>query len=501
MCVMFLVLGCLAQDDAVLNNSTSIDIIPKSGEGINLAQLSGAQSPFLSRSFSLYTTIPDSYVVSEVINYNLDNDITNEQLVFYKNPSNGDDIHMLVIDYDRQRNSYIRAWEERLNTQNTASLNIDFADITSDGSDEILVYSRDQNNSFALDVFMVHFTSIEAIISLQKIGGFLSDSAIGIEQRDSLLLNGENTITSPQIVVEEQVLVGNTIYSERALLALDATLAQARENDTLYTQLKVYEWSAASARFIFSIIPLAANPEIDQQFFQQIAQAPVEDLLQIVAGNWRASNGALLMIIDIQNNTINIQVDQQQIAFQWGGQFKTISRGLPTIHMTLLNQNIPLLSKKASITLFSVDEINFNVVDELNLTHTYYRTEIKHSFTPPTFVTSTIALDGWYEGIRNGERVAMYFNGHNYILQDSSTKQKGTFVTYTLEWHILELTETDNRHILRTHAQYILSYDRKRGAKHITSTIQLTPIKLNFYGHQLLNEPPIQLLQTTVTHR
>lgn len=483
-----------ARSEVVITETeTSVYIIPRAGEGIRLAKTTRPVAPSRTPPPTLYTTVPENYVVSEVLNRNLDRDSTVEQLVLYKDSRIGDYLQLLVIDYDRRRNSYIRAWEGGSRAQTTTGVEIEFVDLTDDDVDELLIYGRDLNSNFTLDSFAIEFTSEEAIISLRNIGNFTSLSTIGIDPGNP-----------PKIVIEEVLVpVAETEAVERNQ---EPTAIAEEPAVAIPVRLQAYQWSPRLEQFQRSSVPAVANPEISQQFFQQIIQASVSELLQLVSGNWIASDeiNDVFLIIDNIEDTISAQVDQRQINFQWRGEFKAISGGFPTIHLTLLNENISSLVNQSTITLLADDEIRLTIRSEPTLTRTYRRID-ESSATLPRFVNNDIRLQGWYEGVGGEEGVdvgvEVYFHDRVYRIRRPHSESRGVFTIYTLDEPILELIELDGNRLTRDYHQYLMSYQQRIEGRQLVRALELRPIRLHFRGYQLLEEPAIQLIQVTSIRR
>lgn len=477
--------GCSASasriGDLPVPAESEVYIVPQAGNGISLvqSQQSATRAPSRTPAASLYAAVPDSYVVSQVVNRNLDQDTAIEQVALYRDARNGDYIQILVVDYDRRRDSYIRAWEGRSTAQNTTGAEVDFFDLTGDNAQEILIYGRDQSGTFTLDVFEIEFSSEEAIISLVNIGTFRSESAIGIEL--GIL---------PQIVLEEELPVS---YIDQA--------------ETEF-QLHAYQWSPSAGQFYQSTLPTTANPEISQQFFQQLIQTSVSDLLHLVVGDWIAEDGAetVFLIINDSNETLNLQIDQRQIAFRWKGLFKTVAGGFPTIHLTLLNEHISSLISQATITLLANDEIRLNIQSEPTLSRAYRRITAEQIALPvPHFINSEIELSGWYEGVWRERRVAVYFYKNSYLIEypnfGREIRQRGVFSTYKLDMPVLELVELDNNRLVRAHQQYLINYQQRHEGQQLVRALELKPIIVRYHGYHLLEEPVLQLVQVVNIRR
>jgi len=502
-----ILLFACAQEEPERLRSTFVKVIPQPGEGVNLVQSQGAEQIGQSAPPpTLYTSIPDTYVVTNVINHNLDRDSTIEQFVFYRELSREEYIQLLVIDYDRRRNSYIRAWESPTDIQSAASLDVSFLDITKDGREEIIMYGQNQNGDFVLNIFTPRFDSVEATVTLQKIGVFTSQSEIGIREGTSILssLLVEEAVRAQQIIITEQLTEHESIAAREESDDGDESSSATAESDALsYAQLRVYEWSAAAERFEFLVTPIRANPELDQELVRQLTQISAYDLLEIVAGSWimEGVEHNAIMIIDAEEKRIDIQINQRQAAFQWKGEFKTITQGLPTIQLTLLNEYFPVLSTRGAITLLDMDSVRINILEELDMSGTYQRSEIAHSRTPPIFLDDNIVLRGWYEGRRDERAVALYFDRSRYILEEPPKRTEGNFVIYALDERIVEFVEQGDAAQEDSYAQYLLEYQREREEKRVINTLLLTPIALRADGYELLDEAPVALTQTITTSR
>lgn len=469
--LFLLAAGCNSQNNNAIQSTGNIYITPQAGKGISLIRArSETAVSYEPQLPSLKAEIPQSYVVSNVINDNLDNDSTVEQIVIFKNPVNDDRVRLLLIDYDRQRNSFIRAWEAETSATSTVSINIEFIDITQNGIDEMVVYGLNERGFYTLDIFSILFSSIEAVISLQLLESFISEFGIGIEQRPALL-NGGADIPTPSVVFEEQfqTVVDNV--------------------ESLSVQLVISQWDNFRSQFFSRTIPIVTNPEINQSFFQQFLQAHVDELLFFVDGLWVNDTLAddTILIVKYEEKLIDVFIEHRQITYQWRGQFKTFRNGFPAIQLTLFNQNIPTVSSRASITISSPDSIIIDLQDESAINLEYRRLQIVDSSEPPIYFDETFSLSGWYSGFNDKEEpFEIFFNNPQYIFKDGSMVTHGGYTLYTADSLLLELTELDDNLLIKNQQIYLVEYDQQQENRQVIRTIQLQPIILLF--DQIIND-------------
>ena len=417
--------------------------------------------------------LPDNYVISHVVSRNLDNDQPIEQIVLFKNPTDINVIQVSIIDYDRQRNSYIRAWEGFTSATNTANVRLEYIDLTRDGKEELLLFGLDSTGQQTLDVFIVEFFSLESVITLRHAAIFQSYSVIGIENRQSYIREYSD-IQLPTIIVEENIATENSSILQRS-----------------------YQWSPIMREFIESQFIINENVQIDELFHQYLVEATANELLKHIDGTWVDNNGDenAIMIINTNKKVLELYRDRRQSSYIWDSHFKTQRAGFIAIHLTLANYNFSTLLSRASITITSADRLTLIIDGPEYIESNLQREEIDYLSSPPIFLNNEISVSGWFRGVDVDGEIAYFFNEPHVIVDSNNIRQRGSFVISHIENPQMEISLFDDQYQIVSSKTYRITLEQNINDDQIENRLFLRPIHLHVNGAREVSEASLELRQ------
>ena len=464
---------------------------PQAGEGIALTAGSRGAPAEGSNRATLRITLSPDYVIAAVYDLDLDEDGTIEQLVAAKRPALDDHIRLVLIDYDRQRNSYIRSWEGVTQATGTGSFRIEFIDLTDDDTEEIIGSGINAEGEYTMDIFSFQIIERDTTIFFTPIGSFKSASGIRIEY------------TLPS--------VNPFIIIERQLSAID----------NLEFEQSFYRWNERLQRFLESRRQFIGNSEINKELFERLLNAREEELLTLINGVWEREEDTNIVTstiqseelpeereLDNQNNpkgtlppeplssftvaefdfdrtTLGFYQEFSLESFQVVGVDKIIRRGYPTIQLALINDAVETLIERAYISFLAQNKIEITVSGNRNYNGRYekYERERTNQERPFRLLNSNaLSLQGRYSGVADGESIVFYFDEPHLVIQQSSEEKNGSYLLYDAGLLIMEINIfDDNRRYLEQHS-YIVHHTELAGDNTTTHSLRLTPAIVNIDG-------------------
>ena len=504
-------------------------ITPQAGNGIVLVRQSSLRDDTdeLGEQVVIrpFIQLPAEYVVGQIINYNLDNDISIEQVVLFKEPSIGNAVQMLIIDYDRQRNGYIRSWQGTTTATNTATVTVEHHDITHDGQREIAVFGLNDTGHSTLDLFAADNNSqVESVITLNPLASFFSQTTVGIQVADSFVPDVPGREIST--IVVEQVQTADALFTGNNSADADAAQQQTtRRQETTGSETitdpppsspagesivqNTYQWSAARDQFVSQQIILgenSTNDEIDEQFRRQFFDADISECLRDLDGIWVTGDGSVnsenasIAVINSNERLLELHQGSRQLSYVWSGEFKTLRAGTPAIHLTLSNYNISTLSQRAFITITSPESFTLTVSGASQANGDFTRSRAHYSLYPPSYIPNTLTLDGWFRGTSpaTGEEIGYFFEGSRVIYEENGQRREGNYaISRAGEAQQLEIAWINSYHQITDTSTYQIEIQEVVENQRPIRRLFLYPIVLfASRADPHPDRPPVELTQT-----
>ncbi|MBN2533784.1 MAG: pallilysin-related adhesin [Spirochaetales bacterium] len=282
----------------------------------------------------------------QVINSNLDLDVTDEQILVIKIVDDSElPIKIAVIDYDEIMSAYGRSWESFTNGTNHRVFEIEFMDIVGDYNKEIIFYGM-KNKDVTLDVFRRTPSLSNPGLMFMPICQLISDGTISIirKKRSATYELGQKTGESFPIIVERRDKDSDN------------------ENDMIR---ETYRWVYSSNKYEF-IPPVEKIPGKiieDKKFNELIASKGTDDFEKYLEGPWYDSKDLNKMILFFPDEKeVVFYTDNAQEVYSWDYS----SRRSNPLQLIIMIRNILVRSikKTLNVTAGSLHSLEISTNDE-----------------------------------------------------------------------------------------------------------------------------------------
>ena len=479
-------------------------IRPQAGEGIALTSSVAPSTPPELRSDSLLRApLPPVYVVLGVHTFDLDTDGTVEQLVVVKRPSTDNRIRLVVIDYDRERNSYLRTWEGATHATEVGSFQIEAIELTGDNYPEIIGRGINDQGEQTMDIF--RFTTIErdSTINLVPVGAFNSHLSVRIELESPFPSEIRRYPRLPVVVTERQM----------------------GDEELEFEQL-FFQWSAATERFTEVLKKTIEDGTINRELFEKLRAISEEDFLRLIHGIWErvADNtdapheartaahqkavrdvsdrpGYTVAEFNADSRMLNFNQEFSLESFRATNPEKTVREGYPTIQLSLINDALETLTHRAYITFRSQNTIEITVSSSDDYSGVYHRYQGADTVgeKPYTLIDGELLLDGWYHGSFNGVPLSLHFDGSRITVRTDAGERHGSWLLYDTGVLIMEINLYDQNRRYTDQQSYIANYSQLQREDDsedvIVRSVRLVPAVINAGGIEVGEGAEINLRQ------
>lgn len=480
--VLFAVVGCAEEEPTVERPSSTQYIVPTAGEGIHLA--SNTETTISIRSGEEQPepqiSLPDSYLVSQVINRNLDVDETDEQIIVYKNSDSGNDnISLLIADFDTVRSSFVRAWEGTTGANNVRSFAVYVNDLVGDHKQELVAFGMDNDGNQTLDVFRRVNSPSGFGVNYESVASLSANANIEIEEQERSEAY-DNMQTSGQSF---PIAVYNRAPNS------------TNNHDLVKTS---YYWSHQSNRYVEGEIEQIPGGQIEEQQLQQLYDGNAEQIEQYLAGPWYRTAGPEnednvreLAHFDMEERRISLHSGDSQKSYNWLNSYKTIYREGPGVWINVRNESIETLRLQFSVAVLSIDTISITVESEPSWNGTYKR--MSQSLQESVLASSTngpvhmpdLSLTGLYG---NEAGTEIFFSSRSrFTMRREGETSSGGYSLYELrgeeEAHlVLELLTLNENGLATESAIYAVEHTTQETENRIVRTLELTPVTIRVDG-------------------
>lgn len=311
-----------------------------------------ADSPYsdshgdISPEQELKVPLAQNEYLLQVINTNLDLDVTDEQILVIKIVDDPElPIKIAVVDFDEIMSTYRRSWESFTNGTNHRVFEIDFLDIVGDYNKEIVFYGM-KNKDLTLDVFRRTPSLSNPGLMFMPICQLISDGTISIirKKRSATYELGQKTGESFPIIVERR------------------DRESGNDNDMIR---ETYRWIYSSNKYEF-IPPVEKIPGKiieDKKFNELIISKSPEDFERYLEGLWYNSKNLNKMILFFPDEKqVVFYTDNTQEVYSWDYS----SRRSNPLQLIIIIRNILVRSvkKTLNITARSLHSLDISTNDE-----------------------------------------------------------------------------------------------------------------------------------------
>ena len=283
----------------------------------------------------------------QVININLDLDVTDEQILIFKIVDDPElPIKIAVIDFDEIRSTYKRSWVSFTNGTNHRIFEIEFIDIVGDYNKEIVFHGM-KNKDLTLDVFRRTPSLSNPGLFFEPICRLITDGTITInrKKRSTTYELGQKTGESFPIIVERRDKESDN------------------DNDMIR---ETYRWVYSSNKYEF-IPPTEKIPGKiveDKKFSELKASRGIETFEEYLEGPWYNSKDLNKMILFFPDEKqVVFYTDNTQEVYSWDYSSR---RSNPfQILIKISNILVDDITKTLNVTAESLHALNISTNDEI----------------------------------------------------------------------------------------------------------------------------------------
>lgn len=311
-----------------------------------------ADSPFsdshgdISPDQELKVPLSKNEYLLQVINTNLDLDVTDEQILVIKIVDDPElPIKIAVIDFDEIMATYGRSWESFTNGTNHRIFEIEFLDIVGDYNKEIVFYGM-KNKDVTLDVFRRTPSLSNPGLMFMPICQLISDGTISItrKKRSATYELGQKTGESFPIIVERRDKESDN------------------ENDMIR---ETYRWVYSSTKYEFipPVEKIAGKIIEDKKFNELKASRGTKAFETFLEGPWYNSKDLNKIILFFPDEKqVIFYTDNTQEVYSWDYS----SRRSNPLQLILMIRNILVRSikKTLNVTAKSLHSLDISTNDE-----------------------------------------------------------------------------------------------------------------------------------------
>ncbi|TVQ38408.1 MAG: hypothetical protein EA384_09330 [Spirochaetaceae bacterium] len=486
--LLVVVVACSNEQPTVQSNGGPRFIVPEAGEGVTLS--SAVQAPIAIRERSeaqdLRVSLSSDFIVSQVINTNLDQDQMEEQIIVFKRRDDPEDrIRLLVVDFDTVRNAYLPTWEGVTRANNMRTFAIYVSDVIGDHEMEIVAVGLNNAGEQTFDLFRRTTAPFGLGLYYENVASFVSDASIEIEESDR-----SEAYTTMQTTGRSFPVV---VYSRN------------RESDNPLDLLRTtYHWRSDTGRYVRTMEEEIAGASLEEAQLAALYDGATSDFEAYLAGPWYRSvadespNGAgEIAYFDPNARRVILYRGESQESYAWLNSNRTIYRAGPGLWINLHSEAVDTVRKQAAVSIPAIDTISLSIEGSQSWNGSYrrltpglQRTMIRQRSRPAR--TAEVPLSGLY---RNESGTEILFSGVRFTMRESGQERSGGYAVYRVKDHVLDLKFLDPNGLVAENRTYRLDFTEDVYDDRVVRTIKLTPARVRSSGVETISTRAIVLEQ------
>lgn len=415
------------------------------------------------------------YVVSQIINANLDLDQMEEQVIVYKRRDDSSDrIRLLVAAFDGVRGSYVPVWEGVTRANNIRTFAVYTKDITGDHSPELVAFGSDNQGRQTLDVFRRTGAPSGSTLYFESILSITADASIEIEEMER-----------------------SESYNNAQALGAAFPISLYRRNEEGDNPLDLikttYYYHPGQGVFVAGADEEVPGTGIEEAQLAALYDAEAEVLQQFLSGPWfresgPTADGELVFFDPVRESIVFYRGDTQE-SYLWINSYKTIYRTGPGLWINVRNESIQTVRRQASIAISSIDTITLNLegTDMWDGTYRRLTSGLQQSLLRGSgSVARQIAAvpEGLFRA-DSGEE--LFFSSPHFTRRENGAEHSGSFALYELGQPVLQLQVINRNGMVTDRSTYRFAFSENRSDDRTIRRIELTPARLRVDGVVLLD--------------
>ena len=486
--MLSLLMSCSQQQPTASSSGGPRFIVPEAGEGVTLS--SAVQTPITIRERSgahdLRVSLSSDFIVSQVIDTNLDQDQMEEQIIVFKRRDDPEDrIRLLVVDFDTVRNAYVPTWEGTTQANNMRTFALYVNDVIGDHEMEIIAIGMNNAGEQTLDLFRRTTAPAGVGLYYENVASLVSDASIEIEEsvRSEAYASLQTTGRSFPI----------SVYSRN------------RESDNPLDLIKTtYHWRNEPGEYVRTIEEEIAGASIEEAQLAALYDGATSDFESYLAGPWYRSvaedsaNGmGEITYFDPKTRRIILYRGESQESYSWLNSNRTIYRSGPGLWINLHSEAVETVRKQAAVSVPAIDTISLNIEGGHDWNGTYRRltpglqqSMIQERSRPAR--TANLPLSGLY---KNESGTEILFSGPRFTMREGGQERTGGYAVYRVEQYVLDLKFLDPNGLVSENRTYRIEFSEDVQDDRVVRTVKLTPARVRSSGIETVSTRTITLEQ------
>ncbi|MEM5948864.1 pallilysin-related adhesin [Spirochaetia bacterium 38H-sp] len=417
----------------------------------------------IESNLSPYISIPDDYVIVDIIQTNLDIDGDEEQVIAYKKKNDAASrIELAVVDYDSLREVYRRAWSTVLEAVNPHFFSVTPMDITGNHINELIVEGIDARGEQVFTIYQRELSPWGISLIYSTIFDIRTKGKVEIlhKNRSAAYSRGQADGEAFDLQVTQE-------------------LSDNSEKNIITTT--VYKWNPLNRTYEKAGYT-EENKKIESDDLKKLFEGTANDIETFLSGPWFKESGSkrLFVDFDLQNREITFFSTDIQEAYIWKSSVKNIYSGLGINARSKILAN---LSQYFYVTITDENTIkisasNLQTQDTFSWSGTYSRLTyglqkslLKYEYIP---ILGASYLSGRFYNETSGGEIIFYTPNRIKIISPDKNIE-GYYTIYKIKDHtILEIRIKDTQKRL----YYSLLYTETNTDIGKKKEITLTPVTL-----------------------
>ena len=486
--ILFLVLlaGCREEPPAAPTIGSRV-IVPEAGEGITIA---AGERPTLSimdidETPRSKAQLPSDYLISQIIDVNLDIDQREEQIIVFKRRDDPSDaIRLLVVDYDPVRSSYVVTWEGRTQANNIRTFTVYTMDVTGDHAIEIVTLGMNNAGRQTLDVFKRTQPTVGSGLRYRSILAIETDASVEITEIDRP--DSYSTAMAP----------GDSFPIIK--------YEQNRETENMMDLLRTeYRWDRDESRYRVETIAEIPATRTAQAQLSQLYEADAAAFEQYFDGPWYRTQGAFLsdetelLVFDARRRTVLFFNGETQESYNWMSSSKAIYRSGAGLWINMTNRSLTNLRRNVSVSVTEPDTILVTVDRQPHLSGTYRRLSsgLQRSLLRGTERPTRVEHDKLAGLYRNDSGFEIFFSAPRFTLREDGVEHSGGFAVFSAGDTVLELQFLSPTGRALGNRTFAVTLSIDESDNRIVRSLTMIPARLTTRGVETIGGQPIRIEQ------
>jgi len=447
-------------------------IVPAAGGDISLSNRPRTAVSIQDREETPQPKVPLSqdYVVSQIINANLDLDQMDEQIIVYKGRDDSSDrIRLLLAAFDGIRGSYVPVWEGVTGANNIRTFAVYNKDITGDRNPEIVAFGTDNRGNQTLDVFRRSSSPSGSQLQFEPILSVVADASIEIEETER-----------------------SDAYNNSQALGAAFPVAVYKRNEEGDNPLDLikttYYYHPGRGDFIVGADEEIPGTGIEEAQLEALYDAETDVIHDFLSGPWfresgPTADGELVFFDPVRESIVFYRGDTQE-SYLWMNSYKTVYRTGPGLWVNVRNESIQTVRRQASIAISSIDSISLDLEGTDIWDGTYRRlTQGLQESLLNRGASVARGIESVPEGLfraDSGEEI--FFASPLFTMRQNGSEMNGAFALYELGSPVLQLQMINQNGLVTNKETYRFEYSETQSDDRTIRRIELTPARLKVDG-------------------